>query len=613
MVFQYSPIKSAIGCLTRVGRVATTFETYRSANYRSLICNVGLVVLILMAVWPSTANALSVREYTKGRFTFTGYIGLKHEDRKNKSEESESKSESLRTQIQTNLKGFAWDPRFMVFNASLTSTQQTTETTAGKSEPTTLSFSLFTTWLPKRRDPFVLFLNHSVTKISTYSTPTYHLTTDNLGFRWGRTNRTFGIVRFAYDLRKATSSGQVVKKDQVDHQLKIDGKRRFKPGRQGGSDIGYGYRYDNREDKGSNRKSNEHRLFVNNRAALSSKMSFTADASSTYRQDDSNGGSRALKYMSAKSRINHSKSEQLSLNYSLSMNVTDSDESASRSLSGGGGVNYNISERWHAVGALSLAANSTDGVSSSDRVGSTLSGGLDYRQPLGIYNLSSNYSISISKALSGPTDGDSVSHTFGVGVSQSASSLWMDDIGYTIGFSTGPTRSSISQSVIYRARSNFTLRDSVGFTAEYRVFSEDNSSSWVDVERETSNRRAKLDWTHKLRVSSALSATVSYVESDNETNDESRDSQTTSARANFRTALFGLRNLQLVSQARYLDVQGDLGSSGKKMVAELGIGYKIGRWIASFNYDYSRGDFENQTYEYHLVTINLKRLFGFRF
>ena len=618
MVLRQPLIESTVGRLMSeisFSRVAVpTLKLWRSASNRVLVCNVWLVVLLLVLALPSKANAATLRDYTKGVFSFTGYIGLRHEDRRNKSDDnSESRTKSMRTQVQTNLKGFVWDPRFMIFNAGFTNTQQTTETSSGKSEPTTNTFSLFTTWLPVRQYPFVFFINHTVSRISTYSSPTYYLTTDNLGMRWGRSHRTLGIMRFAYDLRMASSSGKEHDRDQVDHQIKIDGKRRLKSRRRSRSDIGYGYRYNNRQGKNSDRTSNEHRFYINDRVTFDPKMSLSADASYTNREDDSNGRIRSLHHLKAKSRLNITKTDRLSLNYNLAMNRTDSDDTASNSLSGGAGANYNISDRWHAAGGVSLAAYTSDLSGSEDRVATALTGGLNYRKPLGIYNFSSSYSISINTTLSGATEGDSINQSFGVGVSQSASSLWMDDIGYTIGVSNGRKRSSISQGLIYRAKSNFSLRDSLRFTAEYRTYSEDGSSSGIDIDRDTNIKKAELNWYHKLGIASTFGASTSYIESENQTVGYSRDSQTTSARLNLRTPIWGQRNLNFVAEARYLDIQGDSSRPGQKITTKLGIGYTIGRWLTSIRHDYYKGDFESQTYENHLITINVKRFFGVRF
>ena len=576
-----------------------------------LCCMAGF---LLAGVLPAKVYAASLFEYTQGRFSFTGHVGLRNEDRQYNINSSKSETKSLRTQIQTNLKGFVWDPRFMVFNAGIGLMQQTIESGVGKSEPSTNQYSLYTTWFPKIRNPFILFLNHSTTEVSAYSAPTYHVTTENLGMRWGLQNRLFGLVRFTYDLRMATSSGQQVDRDQTDHRIKVDAKRRFRSGRRDGSDVSYGYRYDNKNDRSAGRRSGEHHLYIKDRTTFANKMYLTADASYFNRTDDTRGGSGSMQYLNASSRLNVDQRERLSYYYNLGINYADFDAGENRSISGGAGVRNDISDRWRTNASVTMIALSSTTDGSEDSVRSIATGGVGYRRPLGTYNLSSNYSLGYDSVLSGPSDGNIINHAFDIGVSQSAFSLWMDTINYSIGISDGGKRSSLSQSVIYRVVSNFSLRDSFRFTAEYRTLSSKNSR--VDVsekERETSNKRALMEWTHKFNVISSLNISINYAESDNTTDGENRDRQTLSGRMVYRTALFDMRNLRLIAKANYYDIQGDLGDSGERVTAELDLAYNIGRWRALFGYDYFSRKYQTQTYEEHRVTVEIKRLFGIRF
>ncbi|MCF6280977.1 MAG: hypothetical protein L3J28_02015 [Candidatus Polarisedimenticolaceae bacterium] len=580
---------------------------------------IGLLALLLITLFPQNVSALSIREYTRGSFSFTGSVTLRQIDRRSGNQSSVIKSKSFSTIINNRIKGFVWDPRFMVFTAGLNFRQAENSTGSEvSSRPRSLQYSLYTTWLPKRRNPFVLHMNHSVTTVSSSYAPTYELVSDVLGMRWGLSQRTLGALRFTYGMRKAVSTGESTDREQLDHSFKVIGKRRFKSKRHRvGADLNYGYHFDNKENRVGDSQSSEHRLYINNRTNLTPEIGLTAEGSYFNRLDDRGGRQLSMQSLRASSSLSVRMTEAFNTNYGLSVSASTSDSYDSNSASGSASMNYRISERWNSNASLSITSSSS--AAGSGEVASSAAGGLSYGQRWGIYDLSSSYSLGIGSVLSESSDGYTVSHGFGIGLSQSVSPLWRDGISYSFGYSDGKTRTSMSHGLLYRAKSRFSIRDDVELTVNYKQRSDSDSEgdsiTGVKVEREASSTSTNVGWTHRLAVYSSLIASAGYAESDNTTSGgPSNENKSKTARLTYNTSPFGLRNLRFRANAKYVERYGSQMDRDKRYDTDFNLDYKLGRWVSSFKYAYSNSstggsdDYENQT-----ITIEIQRYFGVRF
>jgi hypothetical protein len=576
-----------------------------------------ILTLIVIALFPQRADASYIREYTKGRFTFSGSLGLRYKENHRNIKTSPTQTYSLRETVETNVNGFVWDPRFMTFKAGLTFRHEKHQTDgAGSATPTSYQYSLFTTWLPKRRHPFIMHAHHIITEVKSDHSPTYESVTDSIGMRWSMHRRLLGNVSFNYDARMSKSYGSTSKRDQVDQKFKLAGQRKFKKRRsKTGSDINYGYLYDLKKNNVSGREASEHRINIADRTVISPTAELSADAS-YYIKEGSGDSVFSVQSLRAGSRLSKRVSEQLGTNYGLSAGASKSDASNSQSVGGSAGLSYLISERWQSNAGISLAGNSTTAAGGDDRVNSSANGGVSYRQQLGIYNFSSNYGLSVSSVMAGDERGNnSIGHSFGLGLSQGSSILWSDSISYTLSYNESKSNTATSHGITYNAKSQFSLRDRVYLSSAYNIYSEEDSAGGPTVDREGSTRRAELGWTHKFSFSSSLNASTSYSASDRSSTDsELSDNQTKTGRVTFRTNDFlGLRSVMFASKLGYRQSEGSQSVDSYKITADANFNYRIGRWITSLKLEYTEGESGAANFANRSLTFNIKRMFGFRF
>lgn len=589
-----------------------------SMRYKSLTACLFVLGFLLATLFPITANAAFIRDYTKGRFTFTGSLGLKYKEhhRKTSSKTDFFKTTSLRRTLETGVKGFAWDPRFMIFKAGLTIRHENYESDGGGgSRPTSYQYSLFTTWLPKRRNPFLLHAHHIITEVRSDNAPTFEVVTDTFGMRWGMQRRLLGYLSFAYDARMAKSSGGSSERDQIDQVFKIVGQRKFKKRRSKiGSDVSYGYTYDLKKNRESGRETSEHRINLNDRTIISPTSELSAEATYYFKEGQGGDSDYSIHQLRASSRLSNKISDQLGTSYGLSFGTAKSYNSTSQSASGSAGVNYLISDRWQSNASLALSASNSSTANTEDRINSSANGGVSYRQPWGIYNLSSNYGLSLSASSAG-SGGAAVGHNFGFGLSQNSSILWSDNFSYSLGHFESRDRVSTSHGLTYGAKSQVSLRDRLYLSANYSYHVADDSTNEVSVNRESNVGRAELGWTHKFSYTSSLNSSITYSDSDRKSSDsESSDNQTSSGSISFRTShLFGLRNLLFNTRLRHRQSQGKQRVNSTKTTLDANFDYKIGRWITSLKLEHYVDETGSDVYENRSFTFNIKRVFGFRF
>ena len=548
----------------------------------------------------------------------SGHLAARYEESQQKISTTESNRDSWRTEVQMNLSGFVWDPRFMVFNGGITLLNEEINTDAGESNPTTTNYSLFTTWFPRKKNPFIFFANRSLINVSSYATPSYELVTDNVGMRWGFRSPLLGALRFTYDLRLAESDAQHSERDEVSHHFNAEAKKKLRPGRWGASDLIYGYRYETTEDKTSRgSESQQHYVYANDHTDFGERVRFTADATLFNREDDWGDGDRTMTNLSASARLNVNETDQFTHYYQMSTNMSETDEGQFSSFGVGGGLDYRITELWRTFGSLNFNGVSSTIGDSEDQVTSSLNAGVEYSRPLGIYNVYARYAFGITEALSGSSDvrdTNSTQHSIGLGASQRATPLWMDSITYSANYSDGNTRDSLSQNLTYRAVSNLSIKDILNLTLELRTFSEKTKQdSATLVDRDTNNRRIDLGWQHRISSYSSLSTTAGYTETDNDADGDLKTTSRSYAKGEYQTALFQRRNLSFKGTLTYEDLQGDTGNVGTHLKAEADVLYYLGRWQASMEYRYIDADYESNPFEEHTVTLYLKRLFGVRF
>ncbi len=595
------------GCVVKQERGGST-------AYKAIVAYGVTLVIVIVALFPADANAAFVREYTKGRFSFSGSVGFKYTERDRKTSSNTIRTTGVREVIDTTVKGFVWDPRFMVFKAGFAFRHETNKTEGGgESTPTSYQYTLFTTWLPKRRNPFVLHAHHIITEVKSDNAPTQEIVTDSFGMRWNMNRRTLGSLSFAYDTRMAKSFGGSTKRDQVDHTFKVDGARKFKKRRSKvGSDVNYSYTYELKKNRESDRETSEHRFNVTDKTTFSPKTELSADA--TYYYKEGSGASEfAVQSLRAGSRLSMNVSERLGVSYGLGMGAGVTDASNSQSASASAGLSYLISERWHTNASLSLSGNRTTAGGGEDRVSLSANGGVSYRQQWGIYNLTSNYGISLGSKIG--TNERSMGHNFGIGLSQSNSILWSDNISYSLSYTESVNSIATSHGLTYGVRSQVSLRDKLYFTAGYKYLTEEDSSFGETVDREASSGRAELGWTHKYSFNTSLNASSSYQENNRDASDiESSDNQTTASSVAFRTSNFlGMRNVRFTSRIRYRQSLGKQRANSTKTTSDANFDYTLGRWITSLKLEHSTGETGLVTFENRSLTFNIKRIFGFRF
>lgn len=565
-----------------------------------------------------------------------GSIGLEAEDYQHDTDYASRDRTRFRTRFDLNGRGFIWDPRFAVFDAGVTlqreNVQSVDNNVSGETSNNMLGYRLNTTWLASRPYPLTVFANRSQSTVSDFWSPSYELTTSNVGARWGLENKWLGRSSFHVDRTSSESGSALVPRSDQGFSFGMDASQKLRPKQWGESSLAYGYRHTAWDDEVYGGSQRQDYFYVNDRSLFGDKANLTANLTYYDRSDQwgyAGSGTNAMEsgFLGFNSMLNVQQTENLRHFYSLGlgMNETGSSQSMSHSLSGG--ATYRINKQWQATGTLGLSGTSSEspagpGGASQSMESTSLSGSaaVMYSDTLGNYLVNGGYSLALMQASPSATASSlpaqqSTAHSANLGYTRMNSPRYADSLQLRVSQTAGePSGSELN--VRYSVTSMLTQSDMLQGTAEYRRTQQEyavwgpsalEQDDYYYYDLDSQSTRLDFGWLH--RFSQAGNVMLSAGATSGTSQGVTLDTRYAQARASMR-----LRGaLQLTALARAEQIDGSAYLAGRKVTLESDLNYRIGKWQATARYRYRDAQQEFAPFQERTITVLLKRDYGLRF
>lgn len=598
---------------------------------------VGGALAALLALLPAPAMALKMPELGgAGKITsLHGSIGLEAEDYRYDTDYTSSDRTRFRTRFDLNGRGFIWDPRFAVFDAGVTlqreNVQSVDDDISGETSNNMLGYRLSTTWLANRPYPLTLFANRSQSTVSDFWSPSYELTTSNMGARWGLENKWLGRASFHADRTSSESGSALVPRSDQGFSFGMDASRKLRPKQWGESSLSYGYRHTAWDDEAYGGSQRQDYFYVNDRSLFGEKANLTANLTYYDRSDQwgyAGFGTNTMEseFLGFNSMLNVQQTENLRHFYSLGLGMTEvgSSQSVSHSLSAG--ATYRINKQWQATGMLGLGGASSEssagpGGASQSAENTSLSGSaaVMYSDTLGNYLVNGGYSLALTQANPSATSSvpaqQSTTHSANLGYTRMNSPRYADSLQLRVSQTAGePSGSELN--VRYSVTSRLAQSDMLQATAEYRRYQqtyavwsasalEPDDYEYYDLDSQST--RLDFGWLH--RFSQAGNVMLSAGATSGINQGVALDTRYVQARASM--SLRGA--LQWTALARAEQIDGEAYLAGRKVTFESDLNYRVGKWQATARYRYRDAQQESAPFQESTITVLLKRDYGLRF
>ncbi len=593
-------------------------------------------IAALLALFPGPAMALEKMEPTgsSGKLTFYGSVGVEAEDYQYESEYGTRDRTRFRTRFDLNGRGFIWDPRFAVFDAGVTLQNESVQTsendTGGNGSYNMLGYRINTTWFANKPYPLTVYANRTQSTMSDFWSPSYELTTDSMGARWGLENRWLGRSSFYIDRASSKSDSSLVSRSDQNLSLGMDASQKLLPKQWGESDITYGYRHTAWDEQVYGGSQRQDYFYLNDRTLFGDKTNLTANLTYYNRSDQWGYSGLGLQVMESKflgfnSMLTMQQTENLRHFYSIGLGMNDTGGANSTSHNFSGGVNYRLSPRWQVTGMLGLSGSSTEASTTSlsginqnqDTSTVTGSGAVMYSNILGNYLVNGGYTLAMTQTDSSATSGqpqlNNTTHTGTLGYSRINSPLFSDALQLRVSQTMGEPKGSESN-IRYSVTSMLTQKDMLQGTAEYRRYQQEYVVGTFDASNldyyyyslDSQSARLDLGWLH--RFSEADSVMFSAGITSGTSQNVALDTRYAQARAIMR-----LRSaLHWTALARAEQIEGTAYISGQKLTLESDLNYRIGKWQASLRYRLRDAKQEYMPFREQSLILMLRRDYGFR-
>jgi hypothetical protein len=598
---------------------------------------VGGALNVLLALFPGTVMALQVPELgSAGKITsIYGSANVEAEDYRYDSAYGARDRTRLRARIDLNGRGFVWDPRFAVFDAGVTlqreNVQSVENNVTGSTSYSMLGYRLNTTWFANKPYPLTLYANRNQSTVSDFWSPSYELTTSNMGARWGMENQWLGRSSFYIDQTSSESNSSQVPRSEQNLSLGMDASQKLLRKQWGESDISYGYRHTAWDELVYGGNQRQDYLYINDRSLFGDKANLSANLTYYDRSDQwgfSGTGSNAMKskFLAFNSMFNVQQTEDLRHFYGLGLSLNEAGSSQSISHSLSGGVNYRLNERWQVTGTLGLSGSSTEapvtgvGGSAQKQESTSVSGSAAamYSNTLGNYLVNGGYNLALMQSDTtgfGLPAQQSTSHSANLGYTRMNSPVYADSLQLRVSQILGePSGSELN--VRYSVNSMLTQRDMLQGVAEYRRYQQKytlwtsnvnaNTLDYYQYGTDSQSTRLDFGWMH--RFSEASSLMLSAGATSGVSQDIAIDTRYAQARAAMR-----LRSaLQWTALARAEQIEGLESIAGRKVTIESDLDYRIGKWQATARYRFRDANQAISPFKERSIIFMLKRDYGFR-
>ncbi|PWB53766.1 MAG: hypothetical protein C3F18_07200 [Nitrosomonadales bacterium] len=567
-----------------------------------------------------------------GRLTFYGSVGVEAEDYQYESEYGTRDRTRLRTRFDLNGRGFIWDPRFATFDAGITLQRENVQTAendvGGNTSYNMLGYRLNTTWFANKPYPLSIYANRSQNTVSDFWSPSYELTTSNLGARWGLENRWLGRTSFYLDRMSSESGSTLVPRSEQHLSFGLDANQKLLPKQWGESDMSYGYRHTAWDEMVYGSRQRQDYFYLNDRSLFGDRANLTANVTYYDRSDQwgamGSGQEWASSFLGLNTMLNIQQTEKFRHYYGLGLGFNNFGESQSASQNLSGGVNYRFNDQWQANATIGLSTYRTESAvdgTSLEQDGSSTSGsaGILYSSTIGNYLVNGGYTMALTKTGTSGTAGagslpgqQNATHTINLGYTRMNSPLYADSLQLRMSQTVGEPSGS-EANIRYSVTSALTPSDMLQGVAEYRRYQQDyrvwtNAVSAYDYYYyglDSQSARLDFGWLHRLSEASSLM--LSAGATSGESQGVALDTRYAQARATLR-----LRSaLHLTALARAEQIEGQESIAGQKITVESDLNYRIGKWQASVRYRLRDAKQEFAPFREKSLMLMLRRDYGF--
>jgi len=572
-----------------------------------------------------------------GRLTFYGSVGVEAEDYKYDSDYGTRDRTRLRTRFDLNGRGFIWDPRFAVFDAGVTlqrdNVQSVDNGVNGESSYNMLGYRLNTTWFANKPYPLTFYANRSQSTVSDFWSPSYELTTNTLGARWGLENKWLGRSSFYVDRTSSESGSAVVPRSDQNLSFGMDASQKLRPKKWGESDLSYGYRHTAWDEQVYGGSQRQDYFYLSDRSLFGDKANLTANLTYYSRSDQwgyagASANMMESKFLGFNSMFSVQQTQDFRHFYSVGLGMNEAGGSQSLSHNLSGGANYRINAHWQVTGMLGMSGSSTEtsatafnGAQSQESSSLSGSAGLMYSDTLGNYLINGGYNLAVMQAnTTGMTYGQpaqqNTTHSANLGYTRMNSPLYADSLQLRVSQTLGDTNSGSELNMRYSVTSMLTQSDMLQGVVEYRRYQqqyalwsgmEPGSNDYYYYGTDAQNTRLDFGWLHRF------SASNSVMLSAGATSGTSQGVAISTRYAQARASMSLRSALQWTALARMEQMEGMYYLSGRQMTFESDLNYRIGKWQATGRFRYRDSQQEYAPFKESSIMAILKRDYGFRF
>jgi len=597
------------------------------------------VLAALLVLLPAPAMALKMSELgSAGRLTFYGSLGVEAEDYQYESDYGTRDRTRLRTRFDLNGRGFIWDPRFATFDAGVTLQRDNVLSVDNgvnaESSYNMLGYRLNTTWFANKPYPLTLYANRSQSTVSDFWSPSYELTTNNMGARWGLENKWLGRSSFYVDRASSESGSALVPRSDQNLSFGMDASQKLRPKKWGESDLSYGYRHTAWDEEVYGSSQRQDYFYLNDRSLFGDKTNLTANL--TYYSRSDQWGYAGLssnvmesRFLGFNSMFNVQQTADLRHFYSVGLGMNEFGGSQSMSHNLSGGASYRINPHWQVTGMLGMSGSSTETTAASmegasqsqESTALTGSAAVMYSDTMGNYLISGGYNLAIMQAEStgtayGQPAQQNTTHSANLGYTRMNSPLYADSLQLRVSQTLGePSGSELN--VRYSVTSMLTQSDMLQGIAEYRRYQQEYavwSASTLTLDDyyyyydlDSQSTRFDLGWLHRFSGASSVMLSAGA------TSGTSQGIATATRYAQARASMSLRSALQWTALARAEQIEGSVYIAGRKMTFESDMNYRIGKWQATARYRFRDAQQELASFKERSITLLLKRDYGFRF
>jgi hypothetical protein len=569
--------------------------------------------------------------------TIYGSVGMEAEKYRYDALDDCQDRQRLRTRFDINGRGFVWDPRFATFDAGITLQRENIQTRGSGADGNTslnlLGYRLSTTWFANRPYPLTLYAGRSQSTVSDFWSPSYELTTTNMGARWGMENRWLGRTGFYVDSSKSESGSTLVPRSEQNLSLGMDSTQTIRPKQWGQSDLSYGYRHTAWDEKVYGGQQRQDYMYLSDHTSFGEKANAMANVTYFNRSDQwpfaglSNSTMKSS-FFGLNSMFTVQQTDSLRYNFGMGLGMSDAAGSRNNSHNLTGAVNYRLNERWQTTGTLGLSGSSSEvpaqlGVAAQNQQSSSVSssGSVLYSDLLGNYLLSGGYTLMFaqtttsgsSATASGQPAQQNTTHTAQAGYTRMNSPLFADSLQLRMSRTRGESSGSESN-IRYSVTSLLSQSDMLQGIVEHRRYQQESTSLSSDVTNPNyyyynmNSRSTRLDfgWLHRFSLTGSMMVSAGM------TSGETQGFATDTRYVQARTAMRLRGALQWTALARMEQIVGFQSIAGRKTTIESDLVYPFGKWEATLRYRFRDAKMDYAPFKEQSIMFLLKRNFGFR-